>query len=709
MPEPISARMEQFVLMVLAVAGIAGFGAAYGQPPAWIFWLPCLLSIFWRIERLPKGVCTAARWAAYLVDTFTVVLGLILNGIGAAFTFGIMSSPETMARLTLIAGYGLCFFASLFLLGPKVWPRASTFFPAAIGLMVVDCFNPLAKIRPIVMGGGAAAFAYLALPVVARGLRRVPWTQWARLAVFAGISASAATAAIIVLPLLQAQVEQTTFQIFMSMGQGYSGLSTTARLGDLETLKLSRSVALRVWSTRAQDLRARAYSRFDGRTWTANPGATAPLRAVASPDLPMSKAREWLESVPGNFYLVGAAGRTSDPGVVVTRIVPTASTDNLMVSPGDKLLVKGELSSVKVDAQQNLQPPTGGAMGTYAVVNRAGEIVQRGAAPPKEIEDALQVPADIDPRFRELAARLSEGAAKSEERIQRTLALVSRECHYSLELGKFRSKQPVAEFFFEKKRGYCQYFASAAALLLRLQGVPTRYVSGFHVTEDNRTGDHYVIRDLDAHAWIECYLPGRGWVAADPTPAAEYEALHAGIGRGWPESAAEWVKAKGSELLLYVRHNDWRSGLRWAWGQMKATGRLVFRPQTGGLLVLAAAAAFLLRRLRKRMPKPLATVVPKARPVGVETAPELALLLRGADAYWAVIGHERPPHRGPREHLDSIPPSRLAPEQRRVSERVVESFYRASFGGLALGPEEIGELRREVEALAGQSKGSPGV
>src|SRR5204863_7826985 len=96
-----------------------------------------------------------------------------------------------------------------------------------------------------------------------------------------------------------------------------------------------------------------------------------------------------------------------------------------------------------------------------------------------------------------LAARLGAGARSADERLRATLAWLARECRYSLSVGRFHTSDPVAEFLFEKKRGYCEYFASAAALLLRLQGVPTRYVAGFAVADEAYAAGHYEVREAD--------------------------------------------------------------------------------------------------------------------------------------------------------------------------------------------------------------------
>ncbi len=119
-----------------------------------------------------------------------------------------------------------------------------------------------------------------------------------------------------------------------------------------------------------------------------------------------------------------------------------------------------------------------------------------------------------------LSWRLSRG-------VKTELAVVRHVENYLLRGGRFRyttevgdpGTEPLNEFLFHTHAGYCQHFAGAAALLLRVAGVPTRVVVGFATGE--QIGQHtWAVRDKDAHAWIEVYFPGVGWVPFNPTPAA---------------------------------------------------------------------------------------------------------------------------------------------------------------------------------------------
>ena len=79
---------------------------------------------------------------------------------------------------------------------------------------------------------------------------------------------------------------------------------------------------------------------------------------------------------------------------------------------------------------------------------------------------------------------------------------------------------PLDAFLFRDKAGYCQQFSGAMALLLRMGGVPARVAAGFTPGDArHRARREFVVRDFDAHSWVEAYFPGYGWVTFDPTPA----------------------------------------------------------------------------------------------------------------------------------------------------------------------------------------------
>ena len=90
---------------------------------------------------------------------------------------------------------------------------------------------------------------------------------------------------------------------------------------------------------------------------------------------------------------------------------------------------------------------------------------------------------------------------------------------YSLELTWDPGEQPLSTFLFDARSGHCEYFASSMAIMLRTLGIPTRMVNGFLAGEYNSIGDSFIIRQSDAHSWVEVYISGQGWVEFDPTPA----------------------------------------------------------------------------------------------------------------------------------------------------------------------------------------------
>ena len=101
-------------------------------------------------------------------------------------------------------------------------------------------------------------------------------------------------------------------------------------------------------------------------------------------------------------------------------------------------------------------------------------------------------------------------------------------------------------FLFETRRGFCEHYAAAYALLMRAAGIPARVVTGYQGGELNPVGDYLIVRQSDAHAWVEVWLQERGWVRLDPTAAVS----PARIERGVRALSAELERGPAQQGLL---------------------------------------------------------------------------------------------------------------------------------------------------------------
>jgi transglutaminase-like putative cysteine protease len=136
---------------------------------------------------------------------------------------------------------------------------------------------------------------------------------------------------------------------------------------------------------------------------------------------------------------------------------------------------------------------------------------------------ALSLPPERNPRTRALAETWRrEVGGDDRELVRRALRLIEADFSYSLTVPP-TGRHPVDEFLFESRVGFCQHFSSAFAALMRAAGVPTRVVIGYHGGVRNRYGGYWIVRAMDAHAWNEVWLRGRGWVRVDPTAAVAPE------------------------------------------------------------------------------------------------------------------------------------------------------------------------------------------
>ncbi|MEP6906687.1 MAG: DUF3488 and transglutaminase-like domain-containing protein [Pseudoxanthomonas sp.] len=173
---------------------------------------------------------------------------------------------------------------------------------------------------------------------------------------------------------------------------------------------------------------------------------------------------------------------------------------------------------------------------------------------------ALALPAGFNPRTVALARQWRQEAGSDDAVIvQRTLTWVTQEFGYTLDTP-LPGRNAVDEFLFDQKLGYCQHFSSAFVVMMRAAGIPARVVTGFAGGVRNPLGDYFVVRNMDAHAWAEVWLPRRGWVRVDPTAAVAPERIY--------DTLEDRLGSSGGQFGRLAGFNGFSDWMRRGWNDM---------------------------------------------------------------------------------------------------------------------------------------------
>jgi len=314
---------------------------------------------------------------------------------------------------------------------------------------------------------------------------------------------------------------------------------------------------------------------------------------------------------------------------------------------------------------------------------------------PTLLRRALQLPPGFDPRARALAQEWRDASGSDAEVVNRAVAFLrAGRYQYTLE-PPLLGANSVDEFLFGTRQGFCEHFASAFTFLMRAAGVPARVVLGYQGGDVNPIDGFLTVRQADAHAWVEVFLRGRGWVRVDPTVAAAPARLESGVARAVPDPQA----------LPFLSRTDlaWLVGLRYRWdalahawnvwvlgydpNRQRDLLRYVgfpdadWRALTATLFsVLGGITAVLLAWSFRRL----------ARPDPVQRA------WRRFCRKLAARGLERAPHEGPRDYAERA--ARALPMSRQAILRI-GALYVALRYGAERTADGIAQLRRLVREL----------
>jgi hypothetical protein len=296
------------------------------------------------------------------------------------------------------------------------------------------------------------------------------------------------------------------------------GFSNGITLGQIGEIKRNTSAVMHIRTDPPGDglkyarWRGSALSRFDGKRWDNPP----PIREIALP-------------VEHGVLLVNTLDRTPiRPGHVIPYIVQLNEiAPEMLFIAGMPRTISINLPMVRRAVESGsylINLPVGYRGGLMYGVN---SFFEDDTAPvrttPRQLslrdrEELLQLP-EIDPRIPRLAREMTAGGLSEVERARMLEHRLRSDYGYTLELLPAAVADPLANFLFERKKGHCEYFASAMAVMLRSLGIPSRVITGFQSGVYNPMTHLQVVRASDAHSWVEAWIPGNGWTTFDPTPA----------------------------------------------------------------------------------------------------------------------------------------------------------------------------------------------
>ena len=407
------------------------------------------------------------------------------------------------------------------------------------------------------------------------------------------------------------------------------GFGGRAELGSMAKLKhrAGNETALRVYSEKTPGyLRGRAFDTYADKTWTVASSERGLRTVSAGPGLP---------EIPKRRKLFRLDQRTS-PAWQTFSIHPQIRTRDALFAPLEAGAVALRTGTATLDDDRNLKVTGGDNRAGYEVFVPSDASALKETLPDALRERFTAVPPNLDPRIRDLAAEVLAGRDSTLAKVLAVTGYFGANYEYYLGVDIPPDADPLTYFLTQKPPAHCEFFAAGAAILLRLGGVPCRYVTGFVAGERNPIGGYWIARNRDAHAWVEAYDEEEGWILVEATPAQGVPAPADRPGRGFFSHVADIFRYVFERLLHAYRSGGWRGLLLDALqGALDALPRLI--TSIPGILLLAAGALLVARRAWRNRTKRV-----KVRPLPASVT-QLHKLLTQADRALKRRGLVRPP------------------------------------------------------------------
>ncbi len=482
------------------------------------------------------------------------------------------------------------------------------------------------------------------------------------------------------------------------------GFSEHVDLGDVGVLRDDPTIALRFEQRNPPEtppsrltlrLRGTAFDAYDGRAWART---QRELRAADhGPDAgdvyPLFRGPD-----PARDRVLQFDLEPIDPPVIF--LPPRAVA--LRLKPQNQILL-GEPLALQRGAEDELRYSGSDARGLrYDAYIAGDDEVLVETLPAGERGRYLSLPAALPQRVIDLAHRWTDDVITPEAKARRIEDHLRRDFTYDLRSSSQGQPQPVDHFLFESKRGHCEFFSTAMALMLRAVGVPSRNVTGFVGGTWNRFGHYYAVREGDAHSWVEAYLESAGhagWRTFDPTPPSGAQPLEPPNGAYY--YMRDFIEALSQRWNTYVVGYDLRKQVRLfdevtqRYDRLRFAGSLRVPALAAGPLLLAALAGYVAwkRRGRRKTNSTDAGATKAADSARVEAA---TALYRALETALQAHGLTRPASLPPLRHAEDLK-GRKHPLAGPVL-LLTTMYLEARFGGRTL----TDATRRDFERRLGE-------
>ncbi len=467
-------------------------------------WLPLWVPLLLAVTLGARLMFHQGRWS---FPSRWIKMALVLaSSVGLILSFGRHSGPETMVAL-LIVGMSLklleiyrrrdalvLIYVAFFVLGTTFLFSSSAWIAlyALVTLTVVIAALLAIHQRPDV--------------TIKQTLKRTFWLL------------GPAVPLMVLLFLIFPRLEPL-WSVTLDAPRATTGLSDDLVLGDVSELARSDELAFRVTfegdvpAPSQRYWRALVLDGFDGRRWFRTADAV-PLRL------------EKLEQAQDIRQYEVVLEATQRPWLV--------ALDQPVSAPGGMRMQSARTLELPEDLAQRFSYQL-----TAALSYQLQPLLTQS-----EKQHYLQLPDSGNNQTRRLARRwLDESQGNQEAFIQRLLGHFNQSFTYTLSPGRMLGDS-IDRFMFDSQRGYCEHYAAATTFMLRAVGIPARVVAGYQGGEWNPYQGYLQVRQYDAHAWVEVWLAGRGWVRLDPTSAVAPERI---------ESSAESFLRNSSDALAASR------------------------------------------------------------------------------------------------------------------------------------------------------------